>query len=96
MHTGRLDSLMRDNPARERETGEDVLLLQPGITLEQSLEIVARSQHSENVLDREPVSANDGLSAEDIGIPGDTFDQVVFARGGHGGHLRKFESMSGR
>lgn len=81
---GQSDSLVRDNPARERETGKDVILLQPGITLEQSLEVVARSQHSENVLDGEPVPANDGLSAEDFRIPSDAFDQLVFVRGGHG------------
>lgn len=59
-----------------RETGADIIPLQPRVGLEQVLRRVAGGQHSENVFDGQPVPANDRLSAEDRRIHGDALEEI--------------------
>ena len=75
----RLDALIGHESFGVSEAGENVFPFHPGIAGDDGCRVVARLEHSENVLDGEPMAANDRLAAEDAGVHGDSREQVFFS-----------------
>ncbi len=69
---------MLNHPMGIGQTGEDVLLLQPGIALEESFEIVTGRKHCPGMLYGQSAHADDGFAAEDGRIVRNAFQQLVF------------------
>ena len=53
-----------DGLAAEGKTGEDVLTFEPRVAFDYGVTGVARRQHTENVLHREPPAPNDWLAGK--------------------------------
>ncbi len=58
------------------DAGQDVFPLEPGIAREDGLDVVPRLEHPEHVLDRQTPAPHDRLPAEDLGVDGDTGEEV--------------------
>jgi hypothetical protein len=71
LYREQLDPLMANQSSGVFDASEHVIALEPGVTGEDGVDVVPGCEHSENVLHREPMTAHDGLAAEDPGIDGD-------------------------
>jgi hypothetical protein len=58
------------------QTGQDIFPLQPGVTLQQGLEIIPSRQLTQNMLYRQTPTTNDRLATKDFWIDGDTFQKA--------------------
>ena len=72
---------MADEAPGEQQAGLDILSRQPGIFGQHRLVRLARGQQAQQVLDGQPLAADDRLAAEDGGVHGDAGEQFAFGHG---------------
>lgn len=79
-----LDWFVTDQPAGVCEAGANVVTFEPGVVLQQGLARVARRQHAEDMLYRQPSIPDDGFATENVRVRGDSSKQSRFVdAGGH-------------
>lgn len=75
----RLDALVSDEAFLVREAGQNVFPFHPGIAGNDCRSVVPSFEHTEDVLDGEPVATGDRFATEDSGINGDSREKVFFS-----------------
>ena len=75
----RLDSFVADDAMSVGEAGQHIVTFQTRARAQEIVHAVAGRQHSENMLDRQAVTAKGRLPTEDFRVYGDSFEQQGFS-----------------
>ena len=74
-----LDSFVADDAMSVGEAGQHIVTFQARVRVQEIVHAVAGRQHSENMLDRQAVTAKGRLPTEDFRVYGDSFEQQGFS-----------------